>query len=230
MAKKEKVLKPEEEALGVAASKTEQFFIDHEKGVIYALIGLFVLAALIFGYKKLIADPRVERAADMISEAQYRFEAQTPDYEAALNGDESGAGFLEVIDKYGSTPAGNLAKHYAGICYLKLGDRDNAEKYLSKYSHKRGIPASIVNAQNYGLRGDIAVDNGDYAAALALFEKAVKASDNNVTAPLYLRKAALAAEAAGDNAKALSLLKRITAEYPASYEARDAEKYIGSMK
>lgn len=55
----------------------------------------------------------------MIAEAQYRFEATTPDFELALVGDENGAGFLDVIEKYGSTPSGNLAKHYAGICYLR---------------------------------------------------------------------------------------------------------------
>ena len=58
-------------------------------------------------------------AAALIAEAQNRFEQETPDYELALLGDDSGAGFLEVIERYGATPAGNLAKHYAGICYRR---------------------------------------------------------------------------------------------------------------
>ena len=81
-----------------------------------------------------------------------------------------------------------------------------------------------------GLQGDIAVAQEDYTAAVALFEKAVKASENNLTAPLYLRKAGQAAQAAGDNAKALELYERITVEYPASMEARDAEKLIGTIR
>ena len=55
----------------------------------------------------------------MIAEAQYRFEDQNADYALALEGDANGAGFLEVIEKYGSTPSGNLAKHYAGVCYRR---------------------------------------------------------------------------------------------------------------
>ena len=69
----------------------------------------------------------------------------------ALLGDANGAGFLDVVDKYGSTPSGNLAKHYAGICYLRTGDLENAAKYLAKFSHLKGIPGALINAQNYCL-------------------------------------------------------------------------------
>ena len=138
----------EQETLGSAMNKTELFFERNGRTMSYVLLGLIVLAALVFGYRSLVSGPRVEKAAEMISEAQYRFEAETPDYELALNGDANGAGFLDVVRQYGSTPAGNLAKHYAGICYLRLGDLDNAAEYLAKYSPVGGLPGSIHNAQN----------------------------------------------------------------------------------
>ena len=225
----EKVLKPEEETLGSAMSKTEQFFEENSKKVMYVLLALLVVAAVVFGWKKLVAEPRAQKAAEMIAEAQYRFESATPDFELALNGDENGAGFADVVDNYGSTPAGNLAKHYAGICFLRLGELDKAEEYLSKYSAVRGLPGAVINAQNYGLRGDIAVDKGEYAKAVKLYDKAVAAADNNFTAPLYLRKAALALIASGDNARAKACLERIVNEYPASSEAREAEMMRGSL-
>lgn len=169
----------EQEALGTAMNKTEMFFEKNSKSMIIALLALFVLAAAIFGYRQLISQPRERKAAEMIARAQYRFESTTPEYQLALEGDANGPGFLDVIDQYGSTRAGNLAKHYAGICYLRLGDLDNAATYLAKYKPAKGIPAEIVNAQNIGLQGDIAVEKGDYAAAIKLFEKAAKVSDNN---------------------------------------------------
>ena len=147
-----------QEALGTAMNKTEFFFEKNGKLMSYIFLGLLILAALIFGYRTLIVQPRAEKAAEMIAQAQARFEAENPDYELALNGDANGAGFLDVIDQYGSTPSGNLAKHYAGICYLRLGDLDNAAAYLAKYKPAKGIPAEIVNAQNIGLQGDIAVE------------------------------------------------------------------------
>lgn len=226
----EKVLNPEEETLGSAMSKTEAFFEENASKVMYTLLVLLVLAAAIFGYKKLISEPRIEKAAAMLADAQYRFESTTPDFELALYGDENGAGFLDVIDQYGSTPAGNLAKHYAGICYLRLGELDKAAEYLAKYSQVRGIPGAVINAQNLGLQGDVAVDKGNYAAAVKFYDKAVAAADNNYTAPLYLRKAALALRAEGKNAEAKARLERIMNEYPMSSDAREADKLLGTVE
>lgn len=219
---------PQETAIGEAVSKTESFFENNSKLVICVLVAIFVLAGGVYCYRNFVAKPRVEKAANMISEAQYRFEAANPDYELALNGDANGAGFLDVIDNYGSTPSGNLAKHYAGICYLHLGDLDAAAEYLAKYSPVKGLAGQIVNAQNLGLQGDIAVELGNYDKAVKFYEKAVKASDNSYTAPLYLRKQGLALKAQGKNEAAVALFKKILADYPASAEAREAEKLIGA--
>ena len=203
----------EQETLGEAMNKTELFFERNGRTMSYVFLGLLVLAALVFGYRSLI-----------------RFEGENPDFETALLGDDNAAGFLDVIEKYGSTPSGNLAKHYAGICYLRTGDLENAAKYLAKFSQLKGIPGELINAQNYGLQGDIAVEQQDYARAVKFYEKAVKAADNNLTAPMYLRKAGLAEQAQGNEQKAAAFYEEILTSYPASMEARDAEKLLGSIK
>ena len=167
----------EQETLGEAMNKTELFFERNGRTMSYVFLGLLVLAALVFGYRSLILQPRATKAAEMIAEAQNRFEGENPDFETALLGDDNAAGFLDVIEKYGSTPSGNLAKHYAGICYLRTGDLENAAKYLAKFSQLKGIPGELINAQNYGLQGDIAVEQQDYARAVKFYEKAVKAAD-----------------------------------------------------
>ena len=141
----------EPETLGDAMNKTELFFEKNGRMMSYIFLGLLILAALIFGYRSLLIQPRAEKAAEMIAEAQNRFDSETPDFELALQGDANGAGFLDVIEQYGSTPSGNLAKHYAGICYLRTGDLENAAKYLAKYSPVKGIPGSLINAQNSSL-------------------------------------------------------------------------------
>lgn len=220
----------EQETLGEAMNKTELFFEKNGRLVSYVFLGLLIVAALVFGYRSLIVQPRVEKAAEMIAEAQNRFDAETPDFELALSGDANGAGFLDVVEKYGSTPSGNLAKHYAGVCYLRTGDLENAAKYLAKYSPVKGIPGSLINAQNYGLQGDIAVEQGDYAKAVKFYEKAVKAADNNLTTPMYLRKAGLAEQAQGNGQKAAAYYEQILTSYPASMDAREAEKLLGSIK
>ena len=89
--------------------------------------------------------------------------------------------------------------------------------------------AEVVNAQNIGLQGDVAVEQGDYEKAAKLFAKAVKSSDNNYTAPHYLYKQALALVAAGKGTEAKACYKAISEKYPNSIEARDAEKALGSL-
>ena len=220
----------EPESLGEAMNRTELFFEKNGRKLTYVFLGLLVLAALVYGYRALIVAPRAEKAAEMIAEAQSRFEAENPDFELALQGDANGAGFLDVIEQYGSTPSGNLARHYAGICYLRTGDLENAAACLAKYSPVKGLPGALVNAQNYGLQGDIAGEQKDYAKAVKFYDKAVAAADNNLTAPMYLRKAGLAEQAQGNGAKAAAYYERILTSYPASMDARDAEKLLGSIK
>jgi TolA-binding protein len=218
------VVNPQEEILDNAQVQTENVFEKNSKMVVVAIVVIFVLAAAIFGYKKLIVEPRLNDAQEMLYEAQYRFEQQNADFALALNGDENVPGFAQVIEKYGNTPAGNLATVYAAACALRLGDFDAAEGYLAKYSNVKGATGELVNAMAVGIRGEIAVEKGDYAGAAAIFEKAANVSDNNYSAPLYLRKAAMAYAAAGNAAKAQECLQTINDKYPSSIEAREAEK------
>jgi len=219
-----------QESLGQAMGKTELFLENNGRKFSYIILAVLAIAAVIYGYRALISQPRAEKAAEMIAEAQLRFEAENPDFELALTGDANGAGFLNVIEQYGSTPSGNLAKHYAGICYLRKGDWANAAKYLAQYSAVKGLAGALINAQNLGLQGDVAVEQGNYAAAVKFYEKAVKAADNNMTAPTYLRKAGLAERAAGNAPAATAYFERIIREYPASMEAQEAEKLLGKNK
>ncbi len=221
-----KVQNQEEIVVAEAVSKTEKFFEENGKKVVIALVALLLLVAGGYAYKYLVMDKNEIAAAELIVAAQDNFAGETPNYDLALNGDEAGAGFLAVAEQYGSTKAGNIAKHYAGICYLHLGDLENAAKYLAKYKAVRGLAAEVVNAQNLGLQGDVAVEQGNYEKAAKFFAKAVKASDNNYTAPLYLYKQGLALAAAGKAEAAKACYKTITEKYPNSSEARDAEKLL----
>ena len=223
------VEKEQEQAVAEAVSKTEAFFEQNGKKVLLALVVIAALVAGGYAYKALVLDRNAERASELIVEAQERFGVENPDFALALNGDEQGAGFLDVIEQYGSTAAGNLAKHYAGVCYLRLGDLENAAKYLAQYSEVDGLPGAILNAQNLGLRGDVAVENGDYEGAIALYKKAVAASDNELTAPLFLYKQIVAYVALGNKEEAQKCLDALTTKYPTAAEVRFAEELLGTL-
>lgn len=219
----------QEAVVAEAVSKTEQFFQQNGKKVIIALVAVIIVAVGGYLYKSLVVDANAEKASELIIEAQERFGVESPDFALALNGDENGAGFLDVVEQYDSTPAGNLAKHYAGICYLRLGDLENAAKYLAMYDAVNELTAEVINAQNLGLQGDVAVEQGDYQTAVSFYKKAVAASKNIYTAPLYLYKQVLVYATLGNKAEAQKCLDTLQADFNMSSEAREAEKVVGSL-
>ena len=220
------VVTPQDEMLASAQTQGENFFEKNSKMVVVAIVVIFALAAAIFGYKKVIVEPRMTKAQEMLFEAQYQFESQNADFALALNGNENIPGFAQVVEQYGNTPAGNLARMYAAACSLRLGEFDQAQSYINSFKNVKGVPGEIINAMAAGIKGDIAVEKGDNAGAAKLFEQAAKVSENDFTTPMYLRKAALAYSAMGDAAKAEELLKVINEQYPASYDAREAIKLV----
>ncbi|MBR0333004.1 MAG: hypothetical protein IKV77_07080 [Alistipes sp.] len=220
------VVTPQDEMLASAQTQGENFFEKNSKMVVVAIVVIFALAAAIFGYKKVIVEPRMTKAQEMLFEAQYQFESQNADFALALNGNENTPGFAQVVEQYGNTPAGNLARMYAAACSLRLGEFDQAQSYINSFKNVKGVPGEIINAMAAGIKGDIAVEKGDNAGAAKLFEQAAKVSENDFTTPMYLRKAALAYKAMGDEAKAEELMKVINEQYPASYDAREAIKLV----
>lgn len=220
------VVTPQDEMLASAQTQGENFFEKNSKMVVVAIVAIFILAAAVFGYKKVIVEPRMNKAQEMLFEAQYQFESQNADFALALNGNENTPGFAQVVEQYGNTPAGNLARMYAAACSLRLGELDQAQSYINSFKNVKGVPGEIINAMAAGIKGDIAVEKGDNAQAAKLFEQAAEVSENDFTTPMYLRKAALAYKAMGDTAKAEALLKTILEEYPASYDSREATKLV----
>ncbi len=217
-----------EEQIESALDRTELFFQKYSKQLLIGLSVIVILVGGYFAYEHLYVQPRAEKATDRMFVAEQLF--GEGDFETALNGDGNNAGFIEIVDNFGGTAPGRLAAHYAGICYLKLGDLESALEYLKKYKSAGGATAVIVNAQNLGLQGDIYVQQNDYAKAAEMYGKAVDAADNVLTTPYFLKKSAEVQAAMGNNGAALEAYRRIKNEYAGSLEAREADKYIGALE
>jgi hypothetical protein len=94
-----------------------------------AVILAFVLGY--FGYKQFMLDPKEKAAVGAMLRAEdyYRMDS----INLALNGDKVNAGFVKIISRYSGTRAADLAAFYAGSCYRKLGDFNDAVKYLKDF-------------------------------------------------------------------------------------------------
>ena len=219
MAKNTKNVDNTVQEVDAALSKTEQFVEKNKNIIMYALIGVIVIVAAIWGWNKLSASNN-EKAQDEIWASQLLFEQGQ--YEQALEG------FEALISEYGSTKAGNLAKAYAGLCNKELGNFDKAIDQLKDFSGNDNVIAPAVLAA----QGDCYVnqENADNKKAAELFEKAAKAADNAQFSPLYLKKAGLAYEAAGDNASALKVYQAIKDNWAETLSAQTIDKYIERVK
>jgi tetratricopeptide (TPR) repeat protein len=144
----------------------------------------------------------------------------------ALNGDGNYLGFLDIAKNYKMTQAGNLAKYSAGICYLHLGEYENAIDYLNKYSKKDKLIGSVAT----GAIGDAYVETGDLDKGIAKYTEAADMAKNAFNTPLFLMKAGQIYELQKKYADALRVYERIQNEYPESSEGTSIEKYIARVK
>ncbi len=224
MAKNKKDVNPQgmknvEETL----TKTEQFLESNYKPLLTGLAVVVVLVAL-FWLGKIYLTKRSDEAQSQMYQAQRYLEMDS--INLALNGDGNYLGFIDIADEYKFTNAGNLARYSAGICYLHLGNFQEAIDYLNKYSKKDKVIGSIA----IGATGDAYVELGNAEKGISKYLEAAEYADNSFNSPLFLMKAAELYELNGKYTDALKLYERIKDEYPGSTEGSSIEKYIARIK
>jgi tetratricopeptide (TPR) repeat protein len=204
-------------------TRTEQFLEENYKpllivlGIVVVLVGLFWLGRMYLGKQN-------EEAQSQMYQAQKYLELDS--INLALNGDGNYLGFLDIAKEYKFTNAGNLAKYSAGICYLHLGNYEEAIDFLNKYSKKDKVIGSIA----IGATGDAYVELGNIEKGISKYLEAAKFAENSFNTPLFLMKAAELYEMNGKYADALKLYEQIKLEYPGSTEGSSIEKYIARAK
>ena len=198
-------------ALNETLSKSEQF-INENKNKIFSVLGVIAIVLLSFSIFSYLERTQNVTAQEEMFQAVYYFEKDS--LVQALNGDGNNYGFLEIIDEYSLSDAANLSKFYAGSSYLKLGNYDNAIKYLKDFSSSD----LLVQARAYSLIGDAYVETLDYKNAITYFKKASNESPNEYFTPSYLLKLALVYEEVNDLELALESYERIIEEFKESPE------------
>jgi hypothetical protein len=107
------------ETVEEALSKTELYIEQNRKSLTIIIIAIAAVVGIYFAYRNFYLVPKEDNAqADMFM-AEFYFEQDS--FLLAVEGDQTNAGFIDIIDDYGMTKTANLANYYAGICYLKLG-------------------------------------------------------------------------------------------------------------
>jgi predicted negative regulator of RcsB-dependent stress response len=200
------------------------FWGKNNKTITYVLAGLVVIVGGYFAYTKFFKGPQEAKAAEAIWKAEDYFRQDS--FNLALNGDGMNGGFLKAIKNHGSTKAGNLAKFYAGACYMQMGDFNNAIKYLKDFSTSQ----VEVELRATGLLGDAYSELGKKQDAIDYYKKAGTLFDkDDVNSPEYLFRAAMLSQELNKNKEAIELLHMIKDKYPNSQRAFEVDKHLGKL-
>lgn len=202
---------------------TEAFIDKYKKEIVAAVIGIFVLAAIIIGWNA-YSGSRNQKASEALFPCETYF--TEGNFEKALNGDGAQCvGFLKVADDYSSTKAGNLARLYAGIAFAQTGKFEEAAAQLEKFD---GQDDELISPATIGLLGNVYANLGQNDKAIETLKKAAKAANNPSLSPTYLIQAGQLLEAAGKSADALQLYQQVKDNYPTSMavQTQEIDAYI----
>lgn len=215
--------------LDAGATRTEEWVAKNQKGI---FIGIAVIALAVvgyFGYTKYIDGPKEETAASDMFQAQQYFEqavnaptASDSLFKLALNGGEGKLGFLGIIENNAGTDAANLAEYYAGTSFLNMGKYKEAVDHLEKFTTKD----EVLDAMAKGATGDAFAQLKDNKSALEFYDKATKATANELITPRFLFKAGQTALALNQKADALKYFKEIQDKYSTSQEGATIDAYV----
>lgn len=204
-------------------AKAWAFFNDNKMVVYGLLAGLVLVIAGIIGYVFMQAQ-RGDEAQVLLGNVIPVYEQGN--YQAALDGIETGPGLLEIADDFSGTDAGNLAHYYAADALFRLGRYDEALDHFEEYEKAENLVGASA------LAGEAAIYEvkGEYERAGDLYRRAASIFSNEVTSPEYLLLAGQAYEAGGDYDEALEAYETITENFPESALASGIEFYTARVR
>jgi tetratricopeptide (TPR) repeat protein len=225
MAKKEetKDLLENAEVIQEKLVDVETWLEKNPKTAIGIAAAILIVVGGFFGYRYYLGNQDGIAQKEMFQAIHY-FEADS--LNLALNGDGNNLGFLQIIEDYGMTDAGNLANFYTGVIYLKQA------KFPLAIFHFQDFSSSdlLVQARAYSLMGDAYMEQKDYENAAKYYTKAAGYKPNKEFTPTYLMKAGLAYEKLNQNEKAIDAYQAIIDKYWESPEFQSARKFKAKLE
>ena len=205
-------------------AKAKDFWTRNQKTILGITAAVILLGGGYLVYKYFIKAPKEEKAYEALYRAEEYFRVDS--LQKALNGDNMSYGFLKVIDKYGGTKAGNLARFYAGVSLLRTGKFDEAVTHLKKFktSNKQ------IQMRAYKLIGDAYAELNKNDDAIDYYKRsAAHFPEDELNACEALFFAAGLSEKIGKKEQAIDLYQEIKDKYPQTQFAYEADKYLAKM-
>lgn len=228
---KKKISKKEmkQDPLIGAYEQAQVYYYENKKYVSYALTALLVI---VIGIVIFVNNRRAnnEKAAAELGKVFTLYDGGTTNpqqYKLAIDGQpERGImGLKTIVDNYGGTESGELARFYLANAYYQLGQYDDALRNFDNFS----TSSDILKSSTLAGMGGCYEAKGEYAKAASEYDKASSTTSNPLQIPDFLNAAGRCYGLSGEKEKAVALFKRLKKEYPTSQLARDADRYISQF-
>jgi len=222
LTKKKKLSRREikEDKLVSTYYKAYGYFEENKKRILtYAFVVVAVIAAVYFYIQQ--KKEGNEKAGLALSKVMSPYDNGS--YLEAIEGRQGVYdGLKKIVEEYGSSENGEIAKIYLGNSYSMLGKTDEALKYYEDYGGSNELfkaTALAGEASCYAVKKD-------YKRAAELYNNASKVSDENILNPEYMLNAAINYINAGEKDEAKELLTKIKKDFAASPVNKDVDRYL----
>lgn len=192
--------------------------------VVTSSLAVLILIGGGIGYY-LYSQAQEETAQILLADAEKAF--QQGEYEIALWGDDvrMTAGFIDIINNYSRTRAGNLARYYAAVSEAEQNAYEEALVHMSRFDPPKGI----LGVGPISFHAVLLTNVGEFDAAARMYIKAAEWDRNEATTPRNLLSAARAYKEDGNITTATELVDRILEEYEATDIADQARRLQGML-
>lgn len=223
---KKKISKRElkEDALVTSYVKATGFYEQNKKNIQYGILAVVAVVVLIVVYVN-NRSGNDEKAMTELGKVYSLYDNNQ--FQLAVDGvpERNISGLKSVVDNYGGTHSGELARFYLANAYYQLGKYDEALSQFEDFSTDNEL---LVVSRLAGIAA-CQEAKGMYGDAASNFEKAATkyAKDVNVAENYF--HAARNYVKVGNKERALEIYKKIKKEYPKSTYVRDIDRHIAQV-
>jgi tetratricopeptide (TPR) repeat protein len=219
---KKKISKREikQDQLVTRAMQVEAWALENKSRLTYAGVGLIALIAIAFVWN--------DRRVASETEAMTRLAKVLPLYDSgnlqqAIDGApaEGTFGLVSIVEEYGGTSAGMMARLYLANAHLQQGKYAEALELYEEVSTEDRTVASGALAGAARCHEHL----GSYADAASAYERSVSRDPKNPLAPDRLLAAASNHRRAGNTEQAGAAIATLRKQYPTSTYARDLDRF-----
>ena len=193
----------------------------HRKNISIAItvVALAIIAVVVFLKNR---SDNNERAMAQLGDVYAIFDSGQ--FQAAIDGvpERNIPGLKSIVENYGNSPSGELARFYLANAYYQLGHYDEALRQFEEFS----ASDEMLTVSRYAGIAECFEAKGAYKEAAENFERAATKYAKDVNAAENLNNAARNFGLVGEKEKAIELYKRLKKNYPTSVYAREADRFI----